>query len=295
MSSIGKRSEESVPAITSHGTTFAIISQHLLEMISERDPKILFANMPDNRNTSQFIEFLDMCIDWQQLSCGDFIESCGVIVKILHGRVREFTDRRQRELGSGSFLGESGIFKPAKDKECPCFFTVRQTEIATFPVNLIEGLITANEHVATSLLPKLLAGNNKEGSKNGGVDPIKTICLLPVGVDFKNRNGAGVTIIRDGQTRLTEAVSEGLQRTFKRHDTSFTVIDGSRAAELMGRQLFTTLGTLKMNEFLSEQEDVTKLIIYVADGIFSNWTRQCISQVNKQLTIRNLVLIWYQG
>ena len=81
-------------------------------MISERDPKILFANMPDNRNTSIFIEFLDMCINWQQLSCGEFIESQDLIVKVLHGRVREFTDQRQRqrELGSGSFLGESGIF-----------------------------------------------------------------------------------------------------------------------------------------------------------------------------------------
>lgn len=260
-----------------------MISQHLLEMISERDPKILFANMPDNRNTSQFIEFLDMCIDWQQLSCGEFIESRDIIVKILHGRVREFTDRRQRELGSGSFLGESGIYS-GKAAESPSFFTVRQTEIATFPVDLIEGLVTANTHVATSLLPKLLArqkqeATNEEGTLQG-VDPIKTICLLPVGVDLKDRNGANTTLIRNNQTRLTEAVLEGLQKSFKRHQTSFTVIDGERAAELMGRQLFTTLGTLKMNEFLSEQEDVTKLIIYVADGIFSNWTRQCISQVN---------------
>lgn len=249
-------------------------------MISERDPKILFANIPDNRNTRQYIEFLDMCIDWQQLSCGDFIESCNVIVKILHGRVREFTDKRQRELGSGSFLGESAIFKAVKDTECPSFFTVRQTEIATFPVDLVEGLITANSHISKSLLPKLLNRNSDEGSNNDGVDPIKTICLLPVGVDFKNRNGTNATSIRDSQTRLTEVASEALQRTFKRHNTTYTVIDGSRAAELMGRQLFTTLGTLKMNEFLSEQEDVTKLIIYVADGIFSNWTRQCISQVN---------------
>lgn len=67
-----------------------MISQHLLEMIAERDPKILFANMPDNRNTSIFIEFLDMCIDWRQMICGAALqpEKEGLVMKILHGRVR---------------------------------------------------------------------------------------------------------------------------------------------------------------------------------------------------------------
>lgn len=270
----------------SSGATYAVISQHLLEMISERDPKILFANIPDNRNTSKFIEFLDMCIDWRQMSCGQSVDLTGSVVKVLHGRVRQFKDlndeRPSRELGSGSFLGEQGIFKPVNsdnsnsnnNSDSEGFFTVRQTEIASFPVDLVEGLVTVNSQVASVLLPKLLIAN-KESSM---VDPIKTICLLPLGIDSRNKSGNN-TNVRDNQMRMTEAVSEYLQRALKRHSTTFTVIDGSRATELMGRQLFTTLGTLKMNEFLCSQEDVSKLIIYVADGIFSNWTRQCISQV----------------
>lgn len=265
--------------------TYAVISQHLLEMISERDPKILFANIPDNRNTSKFIEFLDMCIDWRQLSCGEGIDLEGCVVKVLHGRVRQFKnlsdERPLRELGSGSFLGERGIFKADSSRETfSGFFTVRQTEIASFPVDLIEGLVTANSQVASVLLPKLLSAS-KEGSV---VDPIKTICLLPLGIDFRLKNSGAsslANVMRDNQMRLTEEVAEYLQRALKRHSTTFTVIDGSRASELMGRQLFTTLGTLKMNEYLCSQEDVSKLIIYVADGIFSNWTRQCISQVKQ--------------
>ena len=278
-------------------TVYAVISQHLLEMISERDPKILFANIPDNRNTSQFIEYLDMCIDWQQLSCGEVIDidegETKFIVKVLHGRVREFIgsgielERHQRELGSGSFLGEFGIFSKIMNK--PYFYTIRQTEITTFPVELIEGLVTSSSQVATSFLPKLLArqkggltSSTSDEDSCGQVDPIKTICLLPVGVDFRTPRGANTTIIRDNQTRLTEGIAEGLEQILQRHKTSFTVIDGVRASELMGRQLFTTLGTLKMNEFLSSQEDVTDVIIYVADGIFSNWTGQCISQVSSR-------------
>lgn len=257
-------------------------------MISERDPKILFANIPDNRNTSQFIEFLDMCVDWQQLGCGETVNPEKRIIKILHGRVREFKgqilqgERHQRELGSGSFLGEQGIFSQSKEF-CTQFYTVRQTEIAFFPIELIEGLVTASSEVSTALLPKLLA-RQKEVERSG-VDPIKTICLLPVGVDQRYRNSSAATLklLRDKQIRLTEGVAEYLQQTLKRHETTFTLIDGVRANELMGRQLFTTLGTLKMNEFLSSQEDVTKLIIYVADGIFSNWTKQCISQVHKRI------------
>lgn len=270
-------------------------------MISERDPKILFANIPDNRNTSQFIEYLDMCIDWQQLSCGEVIDidegETKFIVKILHGRVREFIGsgielpRHQRELGSGSFLGEFGIFSNPIQQHKPYFYTIRQTEITTFPVELIEGLVTSSSQVATILLPKLLA--RQPGLSTGGedacgrVDPIKTICLLPVGIDYRTPRGSNTTVIRDNQTRLTEGVAVGLERTLQRHNTSFTVIDGTRASELMGRQLFTTLGTLKMNEFLSSQEDVTGVIIYVADGIFSNWTGQCISQVRARISFRS--------
>jgi len=278
-----------------------VISQHLLEMISERDPKILFANIPDNRNTSQFIEFLDMCIDWQQLGSGETVDIDKGIIKILHGRVREFKgqvlqgERHQRELGSGSFLGEQGIFSQTPTLGTQ-FYTVRQTEIASFPVDLIEGLVMVSSEASAALLPKLLA-RQKEDERNG-VDPIKTICLLPVGVDHKQRNSSGATLklSRDNQTRLTEGVAEYLQRTLERHHTTFTVIDGVRANELMGRQLFTTLGTLKMNEFLSSQEDVSKLIIYVADGIFSNWTKQSISQVPRTydfLIILHFRLIWF--
>lgn len=265
-------------------------------MISERDPKILFANIPDNRNTSKFLEYLDMCINWQQLSCGEVIdideEDTKFIVKVLHGRVREFAgsglelQRHQRELGSGSFLGEFEIFSKTNASK-PYFYTIRQTEIATFPVELIEGLVTSSSQVSTALLPKLLSrqkgGPTSSTSDKGGcinVDPIKTICLLPVGIDFRNPRASNTMRIRDNQTRLTEGVSEGLERTLQRHKTTFTIIDSVRASELMGRQLFTTLGTLKMNEFLSSQEDVTDVIIYVADGIFSNWTSQCISQVS---------------
>lgn len=270
--------------------TYAIISQHLIEMISERDPKILFANIPDNRSTSQFIEFVDMSIDWQQCSCGAQVQTeandTQFVVKVLHGRVREITsddDFKQGEFGSGSFLGEHGIFSK-KTGDPIKFVTVRQTEITAFPVDLVEGLITLNSHVATSILPKLLS---RPGLSDLSIDPIRTICILPIGVDRispsvpSSLHLATANSMRDKQVRLAEEVSEGLQEALQRHSTTFTVIDNARATELMGRQLFTTLGTLKMNEFLSSQEDVSKIIIYVADGIFSNWTRQCISQVQQ--------------
>ena len=270
-------------------------------MISERDPKILFANIPNHRNTNQFIEFVDMCIDWKQCESGDPIiteeKSTNYIVKILHGRVREIYEQSQREFGSGSFLGEQGIFSEYyKEQEfdnlkSSKLVTVRQSEIATFPVKLIEGLIILNAQVATSVLPKLLARQrNSQEEPKRPVDPIKTICILPIGID-RNKSSKieiGLNVQRNGQVRMAEEVSEGLQRALKRHRTNFTVIDGVRATELMGRQLFTTLGTLKMNEFLSSQEDVSKIIIYVADGIFSNWTRQCISQADLVLLVADL-------
>ncbi len=266
--------------------TYALISQHLLEMISERDPKLLFANIPSYSAGEPMVEFLDLCVDWQQRPCESNVREGNEdrVIKVLHGRVRE--SAKQREFGIGSFIGEDMLFrKDAVVEESKVnFVAVRESELATIPVSLIEAMITSKAAMASAFLPRLLARQQsimqEMTAAKRKIDPIKTICLLPVGVN----SGAGVHSLtinaqRNAQMRLVEAVEEGLESALTRHNVLWTSIDSGRAAELMGRQLFTTIGTLKMNEFLAAQEDISRILIYVADSVFSSWTKQCIQQV----------------
>lgn len=278
--------------------TYVLISQHLLEMISERDPRLLFANIPSYSAGDVLIEFVDMCVDWQQRPCGSDVREGNAdrVLKMLHGRVRE--SEKQREFGIGSFIGEDEIFAKKPEKQAK-YVAVRHSELATIPVALIEALITKNSSIASTFLPRLLARQQailqELTAAKRKIDPIKTVCLLPVGaavrvkdsLDLRARSLA-VNATRNSQMRIVEAVAEQLQTALTRHGVTWASIDSGRAAELMGRQLFTTLGTLKMNEYLAAQEDVCRLLIYVADSVFSTWTRQCIGQADLVLLVADL-------
>lgn len=266
--------------------TYALISQHLLEMISERDPKLLFANIPSYSAGEPIVEFLDLCVDWQQRPCEANVREGNEdrVIKVLHGRVRESV--KQREFGIGSFIGEELLFlKPQSEVvESTSFVAVRQSELATIPIPLIEAMITSKAAVASAFLPRLLARQQsimqEMTAAKRKIDPIKTICLLPIGICSRTGvHSLTINAQRNAQMRLVEAVEEGLEAALTRHNVPWTSIDSGRAAELMGRQLFTTIGTLKMNEFLAAQEDISRILIYVADSVFSSWTKQCIQQV----------------
>lgn len=278
--------------------TFALISQHLLEMITERDPRLLFANIPSYSAGDAMIEFMDMCVDWQQRPCGSDVREGNAdrVLKVLHGRVRE--SEKQREFGIGSFIGEDVIFSEKKETQVK-FVAVRHSELATIPVALIEAFITKNSSIASTFLPRLLARQQamlqEMTAAKRKIDPIKTICLLPVGASIReskelDARARSLTInaTRNSQMRVVEAVAEQLQAALTRHGVAWASIDSGGAAELMGRQLFTTLGTLKMNEYLAAQEDVCRLLIYVADCVFSTWTRQCIGQADLVLLVADL-------
>ncbi len=266
---------------------FALISQHLLEMISERDPRLLFANIPSYSASAPMIEYLDLCVDWQQRPCEANVRDGNEerVIKVLHGRVRE--SEKQREFGIGSFIGEEMLFRKASSEaeRSVSFVAVRKSELATIPIPLIEAIVTSKAAVASAFLPRLLARQQailqEMTASKRKIDPIKTICVLPIGIrsPATGLHPLAINVQRNSQMRLVEAVEEGLEAALTRHKVPWTCIDSGRAAELMGRQLFTTIGTLKMNEFLAAQEDISRILIYVADSVFSSWTKQCIQQV----------------
>lgn len=269
--------------------TFALISPHLIEMMAERDPKLLFSNIPSHQITDPLIEFLDLCVDWQQRPCGSFGQFDGVIAKLIHGRLREVDDDggnliKGREFGAGSFIGQESLFQD--DFHVVKNLAVRQTELATISKDVIQSLISLNPAVASSMLPRLLKTQQNPGAASTQktcTDPIKTICLLPTGIDTRNQGvSSNITVnaARNRQMSLTELFAQQLEASLVRHRVQVTRIDSGRAAEIMGRQLFTTLGTLKMSEYLAALEETNRILVYVADAVLSSWTRECISQAD---------------
>jgi len=279
---------------TESSCTFALISPHLIEMMAERDPKLLFVNIPNHRISDPLIEFLDLCVNWQQRPCGSFGQFDGVIAKLIHGRLREIRDDgssfiKGREFGAGSFIGHESLFQ--EDSNPNKNLAIRQTELATIPKDVIQGLISLNPSVVFNLLPRLLKSQSKfDGpvAQKPRTDPIKTICLLPIGIDVRSQefnSSISINAARNRQMSLTELFAQQLEIALRRHRVQVTSIDSGRAAEIMGRQLFTTLGTLKMSEYLAALEDTNRILVYVADAVLSSWTRECISQADLVLLI----------
>ena len=52
----------------------------------------------------------------------------------------------------------------------------------------------------------------------------------------------------------------------------------------LGKHAFTRLGRLKLNGWLAEHEELSRIVLYIADGGVNNpWTVRCVRQVIPKL------------
>ena len=60
-----------------------------------------------------------------------------------------------------------------------------------------------------------------------------------------------------------------------------TYLDHAKVMGAMGRHAFTRIGKLKLAAWLAEVEQVSRIVLYVADSqVSSPWTQSCIRQAD---------------
>ncbi|KAJ3207664.1 phosphatidylcholine and lysophosphatidylcholine phospholipase [Entophlyctis luteolus] len=100
------------------------------------------------------------------------------------------------------------------------------------------------------------SGKNNFNLKTVGILPVNA--LVPIGA-------------------FAERLKEGLELV----GASVALLNSAAVMGKLGRHVFSALGRLKLMAWLAEQEDVHRLVLYVADGgIGSQWTLQCIRQAD---------------
>ncbi|CAG8775359.1 28060_t:CDS:1 [Racocetra persica] len=92
---------------------------------------------------------------------------------------------------------------------------------------------------------------------------LKTVCILPV-----NEN-----------VPVTE-FAEKLKYALERSGETATLLNQTSVVPVMGKHVFTQMGRLKLISWLAEQEEKSRIVLYLADGgLNSSWTQTCIRQV----------------
>jgi CRP-like cAMP-binding protein len=192
------------------------------------------------------------------------------------------------EYGQNESVGESEVLM---DSQRPgMLYAIRDTEMIIMPKALFEALAQQNPKI-TLQIARLIAsraGSRKilspkpaslvyPGAKsaplnngyNGIIDSaasnvnLKTVALLPI----------------NGQVPVLE-FAERLRDSFHVLGESVNLLNTAIVMSALGRHAFTRLGKLKLMNWLAEQEEIFRLVLYVADGgLNSPWTQRCIRQV----------------
>ena len=95
-----------------------------------------------------------------------------------------------------------------------------------------------------------------------------------------NENLKTVTFLPANSDVPVLEFADKLKDAFAAMDVSVKCLKMATVSNQLGKHAFTKLGRLKLLSWLAEQEEIHRLVLYVADGgVNSPWTQRCIRQV----------------
>jgi lysophospholipid hydrolase len=252
------------------------IPKHVLDSMTEKFPNmLLFATKRIVSFISPLLVQLDLAMEWQQVNAGKVVYQQGdkeseSIYVVLSGRLRSIEESDNERLmmvgeyGQGESIGELEVL--TNSPRTTTVHAIRDTELACMPKTLFHSLAMRHPEI-TIHISRLIALRSRQSVKPTVSNNLnwKTIALIPENSDVP---------LLDFADRLKEAI-------YTIQDGSATVLDSSSITSLLGKYAFSKLGMLKLNTWLSEREEKSRIVIYVADnGSNSLWTQRCIRQAD---------------
>ena len=116
-----------------------------------------------------------------------------------------------------------------------------------------------------------LAGGLGGGGIGTGV-ACRSVCLLPLGTG-EDLGGA------------VRYLCEALEAALKAMGVASRVLRSHSVHEALGAQAFAPFGELSVVSYLGQLEHHHQLLVYVADGFPSEWTRRCLRQADLALLV----------
>ncbi|CAG8535791.1 16862_t:CDS:2, partial [Gigaspora rosea] len=226
---------------------------------------------------------IDFALDWVQINAGQVLYTEGdqsdSIYIVLNGRVRAIKERKNRvidilgEYGQGDSVGELEVMTGTPRPHT--LHAIRDSELARMPRTLFNALAIRHSEI-TLQISRIIASrtrlqqdrdyNNATNAAEFGKNNtnLKTVCILPV-----NEN-----------VPVSE-FAEKLKSALERFGETATLLNQASVVPVMGKHVFTQMGRLKLISWLAEQEEKSRIVMYLADGgLNSSWTQTCIRQAD---------------
>ncbi|KAI9098781.1 hypothetical protein DFS34DRAFT_580168 [Phlyctochytrium arcticum] len=276
------------------------LSKPVLDRYIDRHPSVLLSLA--KRLISQLsplVFHIDAALGWDQANAGQVLcregDTSDAIYIVLNGRLRSITERQKGknegdkpgfeilgEYGQGESVGEMEVMtnslRPAT------IHAIRDTEVAVMPKTFFNALALRHPEI-TIAISRLIAARSRAAAKEGSTMTqggwgsgaqnnhhhrsmvnvnMRTVAILPV----------------NDLVPITDFARE-LHNSMQLIGESVTLLNTGSVMNTLGKHAFTRLGRLKLMNWLADQEETHRMVLYIADGgINSPWTQRCVRQAD---------------
>ncbi|KAG0335656.1 phosphatidylcholine and lysophosphatidylcholine phospholipase [Podila horticola] len=262
------------------------LSKAALDRVMERNPTVLLT-LAKRLITlvSPIVLHLDYAMEWMQVSASQVLHRQGddsdSIYIVLNGRLRTILES---EPGKIEILGEFSQGESVGELEVlmgtpfpSTLHAIRDTEVARMPKTLFNTLALRHPEI-TIRISRLIAQRASDAMNSGPLT--KSVGVTPDSA-INNSNLRTIGIMPVSSNVSIAEFADRLKAALIGIGSTATLLNHSVVMNLLGKHAFTKIGKLKLDNWLNEQEEMSQIVLYLADGgLTSPWTQTCIRQAD---------------
>ncbi|KAF9206031.1 phosphatidylcholine and lysophosphatidylcholine phospholipase [Haplosporangium sp. Z 27] len=262
------------------------LSKATLDRLMERNPTVLLT-LAKRLITlvSPIVLHLDYAMEWMQVSASQVLhrqgDDCDSIYIVLNGRLRTIIENEPgkieilNEFSEGESVGEMEVLMGTPFPST--LHAIRDTEVARMPKTLFNAL--AHRHPEITIRISRLIAQRASDAMRDGPNP-KALGVTPDSA-INNSNLRTIGIIPVSTNVPVNEFADRLKSALISIGSTCTLLNQSTVMNLLGRHAFAKIGKLKLDNWLNEQEEMSQIVLYLADGgLTSPWTQTCIRQAD---------------
>ncbi|KAI8361347.1 hypothetical protein B0O80DRAFT_380547 [Mortierella sp. GBAus27b] len=273
--------------ISARTNTFVgYLSRASLDRVMERNPNVLLT-LAKRLITlvSPIVLHLDYAMEWMQVNASQVLhrqgDDCDSIYIVLNGRLRTIIEKEPgkieilNEYSQGESVGEMEVLMGIPFPST--LHAIRDTEVARMPRTLFNALASRHPEI-TIRISRLIAQRASDAIAN--VPNPKAVGVTP-GSAINNSNLKTIGIIPVSSDVAIVDFADRLKAALIGVGSTCTLLNHSTAMNQLGKHAFTKIGKLKLDNWLNEQEVLSQIVLFIADGgLTSPWTQTCIRQAD---------------
>ncbi|KAI1314315.1 phosphatidylcholine and lysophosphatidylcholine phospholipase [Mortierella claussenii] len=264
------------------------LSKAALDRVMERNPTVLLT-LAKRLITlvSPIVLHLDYAMEWMQVSASQVLhrkgDDCDSIYIVLNGRLRTILEKEPgkieilNEYSQGESVGEMEVLMGTPFPST--LHAIRDTEVARMPRTLFNALAHRHPEI-TIRISRLIAQRASDAMSTGGIHNPKAVGVTPDSA-INNSNLRTIGIVPVSSNVAVSEFADRLKAALISIGSTSTLLNHSTVMNLLGKHAFTKIGKLKLDNWLNEQEEMSQIVLYLADGgLTSPWTQTCIRQAD---------------